>query len=145
MMSEARSKTRLFVYRMLYVIVAAAFFAAAYVAGVLLERWVKDIKAGKLAMYILMPLLPRLHPYFASADARDQRIVLRDTCLACLVGWSGPVLAAIRLAVGSFPILPTSIAIFSGVFLGAFSYFAAGGLETALRYYRERRTRPAAS
>jgi hypothetical protein len=127
---------------MLYVIVAAAFFAAAYVAGVLLGRWVKDIKAGKLAMYILMPLLPRLHPYFRNAEAKDQAIVLRDTCLACLVGWSGPVLAAIRLALGSFPLLPTSIAVFSGVFLGGFSYFAAGGLEAVLRYYRERRTRP---
>ena len=144
-MTAARSKTRLFVYRMLYVIVAAAFFAAAYVAGVLLERWVKDIKAGKLAMYILMPLLPRLHPHFASAEAKEQAIVLRDTCLACLVGWSGPVLAAIRFALGAFPLLPTSIAIFSGVFLGAFSYYAAGGLEASLRYYRQRRARPIAS
>jgi hypothetical protein len=126
---------------MLYVIVGAVFFAGAYVVGVLLERWVKDIKGGKLAMYILMPLLPRLHPYFASADAKEQRLVLRDTCIACLVGWTGPVLAAIRLALGSFPLLPTSIAIFSGVFLGGFSYFAAGGLEAALRYYRERRIR----
>jgi hypothetical protein len=60
--------------------------------------------------------------------------------MACLVGWTGPVLAAIRLALGSFPLLPTLIAIFSGIFLGGFSYFAAGGLEAALRYYRERRT-----
>lgn len=139
-MTSTESAARSIVLRILCVALGAALVGVSLTGAIWIQRHATDSRAGRLPVYLLLPLLPRLHPYFTSTDLARRRTILWDSCAAWLIGWSGPIVAFAWLRLGHFGVI-MALLLLSGPFLGVFSCLSAAAIDEVVRDVRSRRGR----